>query len=73
MPENWLRAIVKLAEDFECCPYCGSYEFTGAEREPTIDDMWTQKIKCDLCLKVWTLIYNEDQTPSHIELDEYRK
>lgn len=26
MPENWLRAIVKLAEEFECCPHCGNAE-----------------------------------------------
>jgi len=23
MLDNWLKAIVKLAEDFECCPHCG--------------------------------------------------
>jgi len=29
MPENWLRAIVKLAEEFECCPECGSTNLIG--------------------------------------------
>lgn len=63
---------VPIEKQIECCPYCGSYEITGDERVATLDDKWKQKIKCDLCLKMWTLIYNEDQSPSHILLDEDR-
>jgi len=26
MQENWINAIVKLAREFECCPYCGNVD-----------------------------------------------
>ena len=29
MPENWLKAIIKLAEEFECCPECGGTNLIG--------------------------------------------
>ena len=55
------------------CPYCGSYVITGADRVFTVDDKWTQSMKCDVCSKLWTLIYNEDQSYSHMSLDEYKR
>ena len=64
---------IPIEELIERCPYCGSYEFSESERKPMIDDKWTQKIRCDVCLKLWTLVYNEDQSPSHILLDENRR
>lgn len=74
MFEDLIKPTEVLIENqAERCPYCGTYEITGDERIATLDDKWEQKIRCDLCLKIWTLVYNEDQTPSHILLDEYRK
>jgi len=67
-----VKSQVKILSEKKC-PYCGSYVITGADRVFTVDDKWTQSMKCDVCSKLWTLIYNEDQSYSHMSLDEYKR
>jgi len=61
---------IPIEKQIERCPYCGSYIIQRSNRICTIDDKWTQKVTCRICTKVWTVLYNEDQSPSRILLEK---
>ena len=64
---------VSIEKQIERCPFCGSYLIQKGEKKATIDNRWTRKIVCRVCNKKWTIVYNEDQSPSQITFEEYLK
>lgn len=61
---------ISIEETIKRCPYCGSYIIHKYSKECTMDDKWTQQTLCRLCNRKWAIIYNEDQSPSHIILED---
>ena len=61
---------VPIEKQIERCPYCGSCLIQRSSRKYTIDDRWTRKVTCRTCNKTWTIVYNEDQSPRQVSLDE---
>lgn len=59
-----------IEKQIERCPHCGSYLIQKSSKEYTIDDRWTRKVTCRTCNKKWTVVYNEDQSPSRISKQE---
>jgi ribosomal protein L37AE/L43A len=54
------------------CPYCKSSIIGSNERRALEDGTWVQSLYCDTCGNPWTIVYNEDQSFSHIVYDTIR-
>ncbi len=50
------------------CPYCGSWNVTRyGLRNKQLTDEYEQEIQCNVCSKMWYVIYDENMKNPHIK------